>query len=82
MDSLPRQMDRKDEAQSDWDYVGGSEWVGFDGQPAEPRSPWDAKPGEKWTIKVKSDAETALRVIDRDQYWRGEVEIPLIVRSE
>lgn len=65
----------------DWDRVGGREWVALDSAPENPRSPWQAQPGENWTIKVKSDAETALRVIDRVQYWKGEVEIPLIVRS-
>lgn len=68
-------------ATGDWDRVRGSERVRLDPPPASPRRVSDAKPGENWTIKIKSDPETALRVIDRAQYWEGEVEIPLIIRS-
>jgi hypothetical protein len=38
------------------------------------------KPGENWTVRIRSDPETALRVIDADKYWQGDVTIPLTIR--
>lgn len=59
---------------------GGSEWVRVDPAPAHFKSPWDATPSEHWIITIKSDPETALRLIDRSNYWKGEVQVPLVVQ--
>jgi hypothetical protein len=45
------------------------------------QSPWRASPGEEWTIRIRSDAVTALRVLDASNYWEGEVTIPLNVQG-
>ncbi len=37
-------------------------------------------PGEHWTVRIRSDPETALRVLDADKYWEGDVTIPLTIR--
>jgi hypothetical protein len=38
------------------------------------------QPGENWTVRIRSDPETALRVIDADTYRQGDVTIPLTIR--
>jgi hypothetical protein len=53
------------------------EFVRVEPEPANFKSPWEATPAENWTIIIKSDPEMALRVIDRDRYWEGEVQIRL-----
>ena len=38
------------------------------------------KRGENWSVRIRSDPETALRVIDADKYWEGDVTIPLVIQ--
>lgn len=38
-----------------------------------------ASPGEKWTIRIRSDPAVAIRVLDCTKYWQGEVTIPLTI---
>ena len=45
-------------------------------------SAWSAKAGEKWTIHIVGDRETALRVIGPKQYWGGEADIDVINYSQ
>ena len=45
------------------------------------KSSWRAQLGEHWTIRIRSDPEIALRVVDSDRYWSGEITIPLTVRG-
>lgn len=56
-----------------------TEWIDLDPPPSGFKSPWSARSDEHWTIKARSDPETALRVIDCDRYWKGEIEIPMVV---
>jgi hypothetical protein len=60
----------------------GSKWIDGPRFPegSSKRSPWSAKSGENWTVRIRSDPETALRVIDADKYWQGDVTIPLTIR--
>ena len=32
---------------------------------------------EQWSVRIRSDVEAALRVLDCDRYWKGEINIPL-----
>ena len=34
-------------------------------------------PRERWSLRLRSDPEIAVRVVNRDLYWEGEVTIPL-----
>jgi hypothetical protein len=37
----------------------------------------NSAPDDEWTVRLRSDPEIALRVLDCDRYWEGEVEIPI-----
>lgn len=63
-------------------WLGGAEHPPHDRQWGwTKKSPWLAQSGEVWTIRIHSDPEIALRVIDADRYWSGEITIPLTVRK-
>lgn len=38
-----------------------------------------ATSAEGWTLRMRSDPEIALRVMDAETYWEGEVTIPLVI---
>lgn len=58
------------------EYDTKMEWIATKNGVSPPH-PWMARSGENWTMRIKGDAETALRVIDCDRYWKGEVTMPL-----
>lgn len=66
--------------ESPWESFG-SVWIDGPRFPegSKKRSPWSAQPGENWTVRIRSDPETALRVIDADKYWQGDVTVQLTI---
>ena len=57
---------------TDWQIEGG--WRNAEAYVTE------HKDDGQWTLRLKTDPEWALKNLDADKYWDGEITIPLTIK--